>query len=434
MRLGALDLSYVVPIRWRDGAQRRELAAYLAQIAPQVAEVIVVDGSEPEVFAANAEAFDAQARHVPPAAGEEWLMGKVAGVRTGVRLATRERVVIADDDVRYEPEALRRVAALLERHDLVRPQNYFDRLPWHARWDTARTLLNRCFGRDYPGTLAVRRSRMLAMGMYDGDVLFENLELMRTVRAAGGSACSPLDLYVARVPPSAAHFWGQRTRQAYDDFALPRRMALWLAVLPLLALDWRPSGTSPQPVPATPRCGRSRRAGKGAWLWRRRRFRITPAAAALAVAAAETGRRRAGGREVFPATSSLLAPGWILERGACAWLAVLQRLRFGGVRYGDSVIPLAAHSERQLRRRLAERGRATADAGPDEPGRATEDAGTNEPGGATEDAGTDEPGRAGEEAGTGRQWKPRSNGAPPPTSTGSKMPASTGTSSRRTTA
>jgi hypothetical protein len=47
-----------------------------------------------------------------------------------------------------------------------------------------------------------------------------------------------------------------------------------------------------------------------------------------------------------------LAPLWVLERGVCAWLAVLQRLRFGGVRYGDSVIPRAAHSERALRRRF----------------------------------------------------------------------------------
>lgn len=326
-----LDLSYVVPIRWRDGAQREELAEYLGRIAPLVAEVIVVDGSEAEVFAANAAAFAGHAIHVPVAEGEEWLMGKVSGVRTGVRLASRERVVIADDDVRYEPEALRRTAELLDRYDLVRPQNYFSRLPWHARWDTARTLLNRCFGRDYPGTLAVRRSRMLAMGMYDGDVLFENLELIRTVRAHGDSVVSPLDLYVARVPPSADHFWGQRTRQAYDDFALPLRMALWLAVVPLLALDWRFS----KPM-----------VGKGA------RGRGTAAAMALAVAAAERGRRRAGGTAVFPATSSLLAPVWVLERGVCAWLAVLQRLRFGGVRYGDSVIPVAAHPERQLRRRF----------------------------------------------------------------------------------
>jgi hypothetical protein len=345
MQFARLDLSYVVPVRWRDGAQRAELAEYLGWIAPLVAEVIVVDGSEPEVFAANAAAWSDRVRHVPPAPGEVWLMGKVAGVRTGVKLASRERVVIADDDVRYEPEALRRVGEWLERCDLVRPQNYFDRLPWHARWDTARTLLNRSFGRDYPGTLAVRRSRMLAMGMYDGDVLFENLELMRTVRAHGGTIASPLDLYVARIPPSAAHFWGQRTRQAYDDFALPLRMALWLAVVPLLALDRHLSSVDETKTALHIRKSSRRQL---------RRLGLGPAAAGVAVAAAEVGRRRAGGPAVFPATSSLLAPVWILERGVCAWLAVLQRLRFGGVRYGDSVIRVAAHSERQLRQRLAE--------------------------------------------------------------------------------
>ena len=334
MQFGRVDVSYVVPVRWRDGALREDLAAYLARVAEWGAEVIVVDGSPPDVFTADAAAFGDEVIHAPPKAGEEWLMGKVAGVRTGVELASRERVVIADDDVRYEPEALRRAAELLERHDLVRPQNYFDRLPWHARWDTARTLLNRCCGRDYPGTLAVRRSRMLAMGMYDGDVLFENLELIRTVRAHGGSVASPLDLYVARVPPSASHFWGQRTRQAYDDFALPLRMALWLAVLPLLLV----AAAKRRPGPA---------AGLGA----------------LAVAAAEVGRRRAGGRAVFPAGSSLSAPLWVLERGVCAWLAVLQRLRFGGVRYGESVIRTAAHSERQLRRRFREQAGIVSGAG-----------------------------------------------------------------------
>jgi len=332
-----LDLAYLVPVRWRDGAQRAGLAAYLARIAPLCAETIVVDGSPPEVFAANAAAWGNLVTHLPPDPGESFLMGKVSGVRTGIRAASCERVVIADDDVRYEPEELDRIARLLDENDLVRPQNYFSELPWHARWDTARTLLNRSLGRDYPGTLGVRRSRLLGAGLYDGDVLFENLELIRTLRAAGGSVASPLDLYVARVPPSASHFWGQRTRQAYDDFALPARMALWLAVIPLLAVAARV---------------RKPLVDKGA----QQRQRVLRAAG-FATALAELGRRRGGGAAVFPATSSLLAPLWVLERGVCAWLAVLQRLRFGGARYNDSVIPLAAHSQRQLRGRVrTERG------------------------------------------------------------------------------
>lgn len=328
---GRLDLSYLVPIRWRDGEQRAGLAAYLAGIAPLCAETIVIDGSPPDVFAANAAAWGAYVTQIPPDPEESWLMGKVSGVRTGIRAASRERLVIADDDVRYDREALRRMAGLLDEHDLVRPQNYFSALPWHARWDTARTLLNRGLGRDYPGTLALRRSWVLAMGLYDGDVLFENLELIRTVRAHGGSVASPLDLYVAREPPSAAHFWGQRTRQAYDDFALPARMAVWLSVVPLLGFALA-----------------------------RRRPAPPLFAAAVSALAAERGRRRAGGKAVFPASSSLLAPLWVLERGVCAWLAVFQRLRYGGVRYGGSVIPLAAHSERELRRRRGERESAAA--------------------------------------------------------------------------
>jgi Glycosyl transferase family 2 len=317
-----MELSYVVPVRWREGSGREDLAAYLRELVPRCAEIIVVDGSPPEIFAANAAAFGEATRHVPPDARESWLMGKVSGVRTGLRLARCERVVIADDDVRYEPEALRRAAELLSEHDLVRPQNYFAQLPWHARWDTARTLLNRSFGRDFPGTLAAQRSRLLEIGLYDGDVLFENLELIRTVRAHGGSVASPLDLYVARVPPSAAHFWGQRTRQAYDDFAIPARMATWLAVVPLLVMVTARRALAPVLTATAATCG-----------------------------LAELGRRRAGGAAYFPASSALLAPVWVLERGVSAWLAVLQRLRFGGVRYGDSVIPLAAHSEAELRRR-----------------------------------------------------------------------------------
>ncbi|HVS98878.1 MAG TPA: glycosyltransferase family 2 protein [Solirubrobacterales bacterium] len=319
--------SYLVPVRWADGEGREELAAHLAEIAALGAEVIVVDGSEPDVFAADHAAFAPHvAAHLPPDPDLACRNGKVAGVMTAARRASQEALVIADDDVRHDRETLSRTVALLARHDLVRPQNYFRPLPWHARWDTARTLLNRAGGRDYPGTLGVRRSRLLGIGGYDGDVLFENLELIRTVAAAGGSEAAPLDLYVRRLPPSARHFLGQRVRQAYDDFALPGRMALWLLVVPatLLAAAHR------RPLP--------------------------PLLVAIgSVGLAERGRRRAGGRAVFPASASLLAPLWLLERGVCAWPAVAVRMRRGGVRYAGSRIAVAANSRRTIVRRLRRR-------------------------------------------------------------------------------
>jgi len=64
----------------------------------------------------------------------------------------------------------------------------------------------------------------------------------------------------------------------------------------------------------------------------------------------------------FPLSASLLAPVWIAERAVCSWLAVGQRLRYGGVRYGDAVIPTAAHPLRTLRRRAARRARPGAPA------------------------------------------------------------------------
>jgi Glycosyltransferase like family 2 len=322
------SVSYVLPLRWDEPGPIGELSAYLGSIAGAVDEILVVDGSPGPVFAAHSAALRGVARHLAPHSDLRFQMGKVDGVLTGVRECCGELVVLADDDVRYDPATLRRAVALLAQADLVRPQNFFDELPWHARWDTARSLLNRVFTGDpafpvgdFPGTLAVRRRALLATGGYDGDALFENLELMRTVRAAGGMVTTALDLYVARRPPSAARFRSQRVRQAYDDFAIPARIGFFLALLPLAA--------------RTVRRGRARRLLAG-WL--------------ASVLVAEVGRRRAGGAARFPASGSLLAPLWLAERSLCAWLALGARLR-GGVLYGGRRLSHSATSLRRLRRR-----------------------------------------------------------------------------------
>lgn len=317
-----LAATYVLPVR--SGTPiAHELRGYIRWLADRM-EVVVVDASPSPVFDEHLRAWGDVVRHVRPDAARACANGKVHGVTTGLRLASHDRVVIADDDVRYDDVGLIRVVSLLDHHDLVRPQNYFDPLPWHAAWDSGRTLLNRAVAADYPGTLAVRREVLDRTDGYDGDVLFENLELMRTVEAAGGRLITPLDLYVRRLPPTAAHFWRQRVRQAYDEFARPGRMAAELSVLPLVGVA----------VAA-------------------RRPRYLAAGVAAIVAAAEVGRRRAGGSAVFPARTAVAAPLWVAERAVCSWLAVANRVLRGGVPYAGGILRRPATPLRELRRRHA---------------------------------------------------------------------------------
>jgi hypothetical protein len=152
--------------------------------------------------------------------------------------------------------------------------------------------------------------------------MFENLELVRTVIAAGGREEVLLDAYVLRRPASTRHFWSQRIRQAYDELARPLRLTWQLALLPLVILV----------------------GVEGRWFY-------LSAGAVASVVLAEFGRRRAGGTRYFPASATLFAPVWLAERAVCSWLAIGSRVMFGGVRYRGRVLTLAANSLRVLRRR-----------------------------------------------------------------------------------
>ncbi len=325
-----LPATYVLPLRWRREEPLEEPTAYLRWLAARM-EVIVVDGSPPALFEHHHRAWRDIVTHLRPDPEFTFISGKVNGVLTGMQLARHDLVVVADDDVRYSEEALRRTVDHLRHHDLVVPQNYFEPLVWHALWDTARTLLNRSVAHDWPGTLGVRRATLLSAGGYDGDVLFENLELLRSVVAAGGSYVAPLDLFVRRLPPTTAQFWSQRVRQAYDEFARPPLLLGALAVVPATVV-----------------------------LLARRRVDLLLSGAGVAVAVAETGRRRGSGTKVFPFSASLMAPFWLMERALCSWAAVGQRIVLGGVRYGDVIMRRAANSPRELRRRIGAYSSASA--------------------------------------------------------------------------
>lgn len=306
---------YVIPLRWSTDTGLAEMTSYLRELATWI-DVTVMDGSDETQFTAHADAWRGIVRDLPvdcSGAGN----GKVYGVLAGVAAARHEHIILAADDVRYDRSAATAVICALRDADLVTPQNYFSPAPWHARWDTGRSLLNRALGEDYPGTYGLRRSTFIDMGGYDPDVLFENLELERTVRANGGRIAHRPDVYVARRPPSARHFLSQRVRQAYDSWAQPARLLAEAAILPLVL-----------------------------WSLRKRMRGIALFGTILVIA--ERGRRRSNGHTVFPRSAPWWAPLWVLERGVTIWVALALRLR-GGVRYGDSRLKRAAHSEAQLR-------------------------------------------------------------------------------------
>jgi hypothetical protein len=322
---GLVPATYVLPLRTATALGGDDIA-YLRSLADVVDEVVVVDGSEPDVVAEHVEALAGVATVTTPDPFFRCRNGKVAGVLTGVALARNDVVVIADDDVRYRPAELRVVVERLADADAVMPQNVFDPLPWHARWDTGRILIHRAIGHDMAGTIAIRREALLRVGGYHGDVLFENLELLRTIEAGGGRIAFAPDVYVRRIPPTVRHFAGQRVRQAYDEFARPGRLVAWLAILPAVALHVRTRG-------------------RRAWIG-------LAVGAGAAIALAEAGRRRSDGAEVFAPFAAVWAPLWLLERAVCAWLALGARLR-GGARYAGRRLPRAASSPRELRTALA---------------------------------------------------------------------------------
>ena len=308
-----MNATYILPLRSRNAAGVEELAGYLQSL--QGVDVIVVDGSAPEIFAIVHRAVGRFATHVAPTvAGTN---GKARGVLTGLALAANEKIVVADEDVRYDTDSLQRVLLMLDDADVVRPQNYFLPAPWHAVLDSARALMNRAFDGDWPGTLAFRKAA-LPKG-YNPNVLFENFELVRTIRARGRTEVIASDCFVARRPPSVEHFVSQRVRQAYDEFARPARLVAALAVLPAVVAGWALAG-----------------------------FMVPIGLALLAIACAAIGWLRAGAYRYFSLLAVFAAPFWMIERAVCAWLALYERCAFGGVRYGDSILRAAASSAEEL--------------------------------------------------------------------------------------
>src|SRR5688572_12844185 len=100
--------------------------------------------------------------------------------------------------------------------------------------EAARMLINRATLRlaDYPGTCGFRRSTMLRVGPYDGDVLFDNEEIVRHFALMGVNIKYALDFFILKRPPTFTKWREQRPRQAYEDFVMRAKTAAFLSVIP----------------------------------------------------------------------------------------------------------------------------------------------------------------------------------------------------------
>lgn len=309
--------TYLLPIRRvrADGVEAEAFAEYFRGLGRAGCEVLVVDGSPPEVFEAHARAWAGACRHVGVDPKYKYLNGKVNGVHTGVDLARCERIVLADDDIRYTADDIARACALLERHEMIRPQNYLAPLPPWARTESARMLINRGTLRagDYPGTCAFRRSTCLRVGHYDGDVLFDNEEIVRHFALSGADVLCATDFFILKRPPTFAKWMEQRPRQAYEDFVMWGKTALFASLIPaalLLGLL----------------------VGAGAAL------AFVGFVALAATLVALRGLLRDHAYRFFPAQTALYAPLWVLERALSVYWAFYWRARYGGYPFGAALL------------------------------------------------------------------------------------------------
>jgi hypothetical protein len=180
--------------------------------------------------------------------------------------------------------------------------------------EASRMLINRAWIKegDYPGTLGVRRSAMLRVGHYDGDVLFDNEEIVRHFRAQGANISYSRDFFILKHPPTFQKWLEQRPRQAYEDFVMRAKTAFF-ALLPLaLMLIFFIAGLG--------------------WSLA---FVALVAFGSVVFASRGLGD---GAVRFFPAWLCLYAPLWVGERALSTYWAFYWRAAYGGYPFGDKLI------------------------------------------------------------------------------------------------
>jgi glycosyltransferase involved in cell wall biosynthesis len=309
--------TYLLPILRveYDAQEASTFAQYFTLLRTAGCEVLVVDGSARAVFEAHGEVWSEICRHVPPDNKYTYLNGKVNGVHTGVDLASSELIILADDDIRYTDDDIEKMCGLLDSFELVRPQNFLSPTPWWARIESARILINRGTLRagDYPGTCGFRRSTMRRVGPYDGDVLFDNEELVRHFAVNGVHINYAVDFFILKRPPQLWKWFEQRPRQAYEDFVMRAKTVAFLSVIPSVMATAIFAGRWAAPL-------------------------LAGLVATTAIILCARGLIRNRAYRYFSGSTPLWAPVWVLERSISVYWALYWRVRYKGYPFGRRLL------------------------------------------------------------------------------------------------
>ncbi len=300
----------------------RDFAFYLSTLSVAGCEVVVVDGASQASFDESDRILRWVSRHVAARPRQRNFGGTIDPVRAALDFASCDKVIVAGPNVRYDDDAVGRICALLDAHEVVEPQDYFAPLPWWSGIEAARMLVHRGVDPlpDHGVTFGMRKWPV--RGLRTIDIAWSSgVDSVRRLAAQGAEVFSACDVFVRRLPPRLAEWLRERPRQADDDFALPFKTAFFFALLPaalLLAI-----------------LGDVRLAGGYAGA-------VACASMVLAI------RGRMGASAVFPLRACFSAPLWVLERSLSVYWALFRKLRGAVDVTADSVV-----ADRKMNARIA---------------------------------------------------------------------------------
>jgi hypothetical protein len=296
----------------------RSLAEYLSTVGVAGGDVVIVDASAPPEFERNRRSLRWVGRHIAPRTGHRGPNGSIDPIRAAIDLNVCDKVIIAGANVRYSEEALGAMCDLLDLHEAVEPQDYFDPLPWWGSIEAGRMLVHRGIEPlpDHGATFGVRKAALRGLRTIDA-FTSPGEDHVRRLAAVGVEVHSASDCFVRRLPPALGEWMEDRPRQADDDFSLPAKTAFFFALIPMALL--------------LAAFGGMRIAGGYAGA-------IAFGSLALAL------RGRAGAAPFFPLRACLAAPLWVLERSVSVYWALYRKLRGFSYEADGLAAPAAASS------------------------------------------------------------------------------------------